>query len=239
MGEMMRRILIIVSLALTTLALGACGSRPVEALSSAEKAMADADLAKRCAPDEFLAAQKLLEKAKKLADEGEHARAKAVALAAEKKAKEAVAKAQARKEECLRPEQADQEVELSDQDDQDTSTSDDQLAGGLQPIYFDYNQPALTNEAKGILDSNAQWLLNNADVSIMVEGHCDERGSTEYNLALGEKRAKVTRAYLVRRGVNKDRMGLVSYGEERPADYGANADAHKRNRRAEFRRAQQ
>ena len=108
---------------LTTLLLGACGSRPVEALSSAEKAMADADLAKRCAPDEFLAAQKLLEKAKKLADEGEHARAKAVALAAEKKAKEAVAKAQARKEECLKPEQAEQEVELADEDDADDSGS--------------------------------------------------------------------------------------------------------------------
>ena len=84
MGDIMRRILIVMGVGLTTLLLGACGSRPVEALSSAEKAMADADLAKRCAPDEFLAAQKLLEKAKKLADEGEHARAKAVALAAEK-----------------------------------------------------------------------------------------------------------------------------------------------------------
>ena len=139
----------------------------------------------------------------------------------------------------MKPEQAEQEVELADEDDADDSGSNDALAGGLQPIHFDYNQPALTNEAKVILDSNAQWLLNNADVSIMVEGHCDERGSTEYNLALGEKRAKVTRAYLVRRGVKKDRMGLVSYGEERPADYGTNADAHKRNRRAEFRRAQQ
>ena len=68
-----------------------------------------------------------------------------------------------------------------------------------------------------------------------VEGHCDERGSTEYNLALGEKRAQVARKYLLRKGVEKNRVGIVSYGEERLADYGSDEAAHKRNRRAVFR----
>ncbi|MBV70497.1 MAG: peptidoglycan-associated lipoprotein [Myxococcales bacterium] len=220
----------------TLLCLAACGGRPVEALSAAEKAMADASLAKTCAPDEYLAAQKLLEKAKSLAEKGEHARAKATAIAAEKLAKKAIVKAQARKDECLNP-QAPDAIDAAEFVDESGPGQDavDALSEGMQIIYFDYNQPTLSDEAKATLDANADWLLDNESVTVTVEGHCDERGSTEYNLALGEKRAQVARKYLLRKGVDKARISLVSYGEERPADYGAGEAAHKRNRRAVFR----
>ncbi len=83
--------------------------------------------------------------------------------------------------------------------------------------------------------NNGTWLQRNPTVVVTIEGHCDKRGSTEYNLALGEKRAKVTRSYLISLGVERNRLGIVSYGEEQPMDYGDNSTAHGRNRRAEFR----
>ena len=216
--------------------LAACGGRPVEALSEAEKAMADASLAKTCAPDEYAAAQKLLEKANAFAEKGEHARAKAAAIAAEKLAKKAIAKAQARKEECLNPKTPDS-IDAADFVDQSAPGLDaeDGPSDGMQVIYFEYNQQNLSEDAKITLDSNAEWLIKNESVTVTVEGHCDERGSTEYNLALGEKRAQVARKYLLRKGVEKNRVGIVSYGEERLADYGSDEAAHKRNRRAVFR----
>jgi peptidoglycan-associated lipoprotein len=221
------------------LTLIACGGRPVKALSAAEKAMADAAFAQKCAPDEYAAAEKLYEKAKSLADQGEHARAEAAAKAAEQLAKKAVAKAEARKEECLKPVET---VAMKPESFIDSSgpglDAVDGDAGGMKSIFFSFNQPNLSDEAKAVLDGNVRWLQRHAKVAIMIEGHCDERGSTEYNLALGEKRAQITRKYLVSKGVEQNRLGLVSYGEERLVDFGKTEDAHGRNRRAEFRKSQ-
>ena len=97
---------------------------------------------------------------------------------------------------------------------------------------------ALTDEAKTTLGNNAAWLSANAQVAVIIEGHCDQRGSTEYNLALGEKRAQEVRKYLSNLGVNQDRLSVVSYGEEQLADYGETEAAFDRNRRAEFRVAE-
>ena len=137
------RWILVVGLSLT---LAACGGRPVEALSAAEKAMEDASLAKTCAPDEYLAAQKLLDKAKALAEEGEHARAKATAIAAEKLAKKAIAKAQARKDECLNPKTPDG-IDAAEFVDQSGPGLDavDGMSEGMQVIYFEYNQPTLSD----------------------------------------------------------------------------------------------
>ncbi len=106
---------------------------------------------------------------------------------------------------------------------------------GLQRIHFDYDQYVLTDAAKAILVSNAGLLRAAPAVKIIVEGHCDERGSDEYNLALGEKRALATKNFLVSLGVADARISVISYGEEMPLDASGTKEAWAKNRRAEFK----
>lgn len=110
----------------------------------------------------------------------------------------------------------------------------DVLVRKLTRIYFDFDQYVLTKTAQDSLYANAQLLKQAPALRIMVEGHCDERGSDEYNLALGEKRAIATKNYLISLGVPMDQMGTISYGEEVPLDMGRSEDAWAMNRRAEF-----
>ena len=104
----------------------------------------------------------------------------------------------------------------------------------LQTVYFEYDRFTLTGAGKDSLKTNAKWLKNNASARIQIEGHCDERGTTQYNLALGERRANAVREFMGRMGVAKERMDVVSYGEERPADPGHDDAAWGKNRRATF-----
>ncbi len=106
--------------------------------------------------------------------------------------------------------------------------------GVLRTVYFGYDQSDLTDETRAVLQANAAWLKDNAKRSIRIEGHCDERGTVEYNLALGQRRAAAAKDYLVSLGVPAERIRTVSYGKERPADPGRSEDAWARNRRAEF-----
>lgn len=105
----------------------------------------------------------------------------------------------------------------------------------LTTIYFEFDSDRLTEDARRVLAENAALLQKEADKRIVIEGHCDERGSDSYNLALGERRAQATRAYLATLGVASQRCSVVSYGEERPAVVGHNEMAWDRNRRVEFR----
>ncbi len=105
----------------------------------------------------------------------------------------------------------------------------------LKPIYFDYDKSALKAEAKAQLEKSANWLKKNPKVNCQVEGHCDERGTNEYNLALGERRALAARRYLVSLGINPDRLFTISYGEERASVEGHDESAWKFNRRDEFK----
>jgi peptidoglycan-associated lipoprotein len=111
-------------------------------------------------------------------------------------------------------------------------------AGGegspLADIHFDYDSATLTDEARSTLEKHALWLQGHRDVKVTIEGHCDERGTVEYNLALGEQRARATRDYLVGLGVTTERLRVVSYGKERPLDPGTGEAAWARNRRAHF-----
>jgi peptidoglycan-associated lipoprotein len=99
-------------------------------------------------------------------------------------------------------------------------------------VLFGFDSYELTNEAKSTLAKQASFLAANPSVRITIEGHCDERGTREYNLALGESRASATRDYLVAQGVNPARIKIISYGKERPAVIGSNEDAWRYNRRA-------
>ena len=108
------------------------------------------------------------------------------------------------------------------------------LENELQKIYFNFDSAALSDEARNALTKNADLLNKNSNVSIRIEGNCDERGSDEYNLALGERRANAARDYLVSLGIKPERISVISYGEEKPADPGHDEAAWAKNRRDEF-----
>ncbi|UWX57015.1 peptidoglycan-associated lipoprotein Pal [Chlorobaculum sp. MV4-Y] len=101
-------------------------------------------------------------------------------------------------------------------------------------IFFDFDSSALNSEAQEQLNQNAAWMQKHPASAVTIEGHCDERGTDEYNIALGERRAEAARAYLVNLGVNGGRLSTVSYGEEKPFDPGHNEEAWAKNRRDHF-----
>jgi peptidoglycan-associated lipoprotein len=115
-----------------------------------------------------------------------------------------------------------------------TPTTPGVTSTDFQPAFFDFDSYALRDDARSALDSDARLLRDNLDVKIVVEGHCDERGTAEYNQALGEKRAQVARDYLVAAGIDAARIRTLSYGKERPFDPGHDEAAWAKNRRAHF-----
>jgi peptidoglycan-associated lipoprotein len=106
--------------------------------------------------------------------------------------------------------------------------------GVLATVYFPFDSYDLDDQTRMVLQQNGDWLLDNTQYNIRIEGHCDERGTIEYNLALGERRASAVRDYLVSLGVDAFRIRIVSYGEEDPADPGHDDAAWARNRRGVF-----
>ncbi|MFH2093514.1 MAG: OmpA family protein [Pseudomonadota bacterium] len=103
-----------------------------------------------------------------------------------------------------------------------------------QDVLFAYDSSDLDATAVMLLKEKAAWLQVNASASATIEGHCDERGTTEYNLALGERRASVVKAYLVNLGIAGSRLNIISYGEEKPLSVGNTEDVYRLNRRAHF-----
>jgi peptidoglycan-associated lipoprotein len=105
---------------------------------------------------------------------------------------------------------------------------------GLGDVFFDFDKSALRTDAVAQLKTNAEWMKVNASRNVTIEGHCDERGTNEYNLALGERRANSTKSYIVNLGVDAARLKTVSYGEEKPFAAGHDEEAWAQNRRAHF-----
>lgn len=104
----------------------------------------------------------------------------------------------------------------------------------LQTVYFDFDSYRISSSGREAVSSNAKWLKSNSNATVQIEGHCDERGTTEYNLALGDRRANAVRDALVKAGVARNRLSTISYGEERPADPGHDEAAWAKNRRGQF-----
>jgi len=102
----------------------------------------------------------------------------------------------------------------------------------LEDVFFDFDKYEIKDEYKKVLEKNAEILLAHPEIKLLVEGHCDERGTNEYNLALGEKRAKAVIDFYIAYGISPDRLSMISYGEERPFDPGHNEEAWAKNRRA-------
>lgn len=101
-------------------------------------------------------------------------------------------------------------------------------------IYFAFDKYSLDAQARETLAQKAEFLKTNPNITIQIEGHCDERGTTEYNLALGERRAKAAQDYIVSLGITKERIAIISYGEEKPAEDGHSEEAWSKNRRDHF-----
>jgi len=107
--------------------------------------------------------------------------------------------------------------------------------GILEMVFFDFDKAEIKDSMKPVLEKNASWLKKHPSVKILIEGHCDERGTVEYNLALGERRAKAAQEYLVSLGIESSRIKTISYGKSRPLDPRHTKEAWDKNRRAEFR----
>jgi peptidoglycan-associated lipoprotein len=129
------------------------------------------------------------------------------------------------REDSLKEEKLGEERERI-QIDRDTFVNED--------VQFEFDSATLSIEAQDILRTKAEWLRNNPRASVIIEGHCDERGTNEYNLALGDRRAFSSKSFLVDLGIDDSRLTTVSYGEERPLDPRADEDAWSKNRRAHF-----
>lgn len=127
-----------------------------------------------------------------------------------------------------KPELSEEEIFMS------KSLEQINLEAPLKMIHFDFDRYFIREDAKPSLEANAAWLKKFRSVKILIEGHCDERGTEEYNLALGEKRAKSTMDYLVSLGISPDRIKIISYGKSQPLDPDHNEIAWQKNRRAQF-----
>jgi len=209
--------------------------KPELELSAAQSAINSAQRAEKCAKQIFRAAQKIMAEANKLAEEGENEAAREKALEAENLAQQAL---------NASPPGCDKEPEpLASPNPSPTSATSGttdaansmDLGETLETIYFDYNQSHIREDSKSVLTRIAEIMSSGGNENLEIEGHCDSRGSTEYNLHLGERRARAVRKYLVTQGVSPSRLQIISYGEERPIDLGETESAHQKNRRAELK----
>lgn len=111
----------------------------------------------------------------------------------------------------------------------------DRMAENFARVYFDFDSSTLGAESKAALDANVRIMQQHPSLTVEIQGHADERGTTDYNVALGDRRANAVRKHMILTGVSSDRVRTVSYGEEVPAIRGSNESAWSKNRRAEFR----
>ncbi len=119
-------------------------------------------------------------------------------------------------------------------DENSSGDSDSGRAMGLRTIHFAFDSFFLDDEARSILEANARILKEHTNVRIQIEGHCDQRGGIQYNIALGEKRANAVKGYLAKLGIQHDRISVISFGKEKPIDPATTDEAYAKNRRANF-----
>jgi len=139
-------------------------------------------------------------------------------------------RAKALREETLRKEAAAKEAALKEAAAKEAALKEFQF----ETVFFDYNQWVIRDDQKEMMARNAEMLKSNPHINVLIEGNCDERGTAEYNLALGQKRAESAKAFLVGLGIDSKRMKTISYGVERPLDPRHNEEAWAKNRRADF-----
>lgn len=230
-------IYLFIALLVATTVLWGCPKAPQQALDDATQALFDARERSDCAEEKFRAAEELLKEAHELVEKKEYDAAERKARAAERLANEAREYADANWEDCQR------RLELARQAGANTNITEQTLRPEeselveelrLMTVYFPYDSSEISEESQSALEENIRWLRRNPDAVVVLEGHTDERGTPEYNLALGERRAHFVRRYLVQRGVDDQRLMILSYGEEKPVAFGQSESDFARNRRVEF-----
>ena len=240
--------LLVLGIALHTLS--GCGPKPpLEEIASAEAAIEKAREAEapKYAAETFRSAEDMLSQARKEVDEKAYGPAKGSAIKSRELALKSIdeaKRAQAAKEAAEKPESEEAgpviesgRISMSELETEKIGTGTmgkGMRIKSLPPIHFEFDKYALTQEARGTLKKNSEWLKRHNNITILIEGHCDEWGANEYNIALGDQRAQAARDYLVYLGVEADRVKTVSYGEEYPVDPASNKEAWAKNRRAEF-----
>jgi peptidoglycan-associated lipoprotein len=217
---------------LLVLLVAACGGRQrtEDALAGAQAALDGASDSERCAETEFRAAQRLMEQAQAAYADRDYDLARQLAEAARVQAERA-------REIAAANDDCDNEttvtvVEEPDLPEPDRDEPAEPWAGdyNFSTIYFGFDQSDIPSDARTTLESHARYLRDNPGVRLRLEGHCDEAGTDEYNMALGQRRAFTVRAFLIELGVDGERLSILSYGEHMP-DASGNSD---RNRRVVF-----
>lgn len=227
----------LVGFLLLALVLAGCPKQiPQPEIDAAEQALANLAKLKDCAPETAQAAETSMQRAQALMKEERYEEAKTAFIAAkqlaEKARKECDEKKKRDAEEAKRL--AAEQAALDAARAAEVPAETPKGPGEMVPVYFGFNNSSLTDETREALSHNAKYLRHHEDARIQIEGHCDERGSTEYNLSLGERRALSVKKFLSKLGINPDRLEIISYGEERVNDPGVTDEAHAKNRRAEF-----
>ena len=124
------------------------------------------------------------------------------------------------------------ETETTESASIEPGSQEDLIVNVGDRVFFNYDSSELDTDAQELLQDQVAWLKQHSNVSVIIEGHCDERGTREYNLALGEKRAQSVKNYIINLGISADRVSTISYGKERPAVVGSNDGAWAQNRRS-------
>lgn len=192
------------------------GTEPTDALEAAKRSLNVGDL-ERCAKEEFDEARALLDQANQAVDDKNYDEAEELALQAAEQARHALQVARANPE--CQPEEPEEEPE---------ETVVDDTPHEFSRVSFEFDSSSLAPDARRTLEGHARALQEDENLEIRVEGHCSEEGSTEYNLALGNRRAQAVRKFLTNYGIDGSRIKTISYGKERPIGTGSV------NRRAEF-----
>jgi peptidoglycan-associated lipoprotein len=216
---------------LAAVALSGCPKPPPKGFLDEIRAALDLDAdVEKCAETEYRAAMTLIAQAQEAYDRQQFEEAERYAAAAREQVAAAKAAALANAARCHQTSELERQVEQTQQTRQQPPSPEVTGPHEWRAIFFGFDSNAIEGEAARILDGHAAWLRANPAVRIRIEGHCDEAGSTEYNLALGERRARAVREYLSRLGVDASRVSVLSYGEEMPASESSDSA----NRRAEF-----
>lgn len=230
-----KRIVVMGLVVLALVLASSCGKDAKKAIDEAEIALNEARDAgaQDLASDEYRSAESLLASAREKYANKDYKGAKADAKSAKEQLELAKKRALERKAEQppARPEEPSTAYNVPSI--QGVPVTEKSKAV-LQDVHFAFDSAELDELARQILLQNAQWLKANPEVKIQIEGHCDERGTEEYNLALGERRAKSVRDYLISLGISSSRISIISYGESMPLDPGHNEEAWAKNRRAHF-----
>ncbi|MBW2700021.1 MAG: peptidoglycan-associated lipoprotein Pal [Deltaproteobacteria bacterium] len=238
MPESLRRVFLSLLGLVLLIGLTACPKTlPKPEIDRAEEAMDKLKAYEDCAPETVQAARTMMERAKALLKEKRYDEAKPLLIGVDKlvaQAKEECDKKHKEEEEAKRlaaEKAALEAARLAEIPEQRTEADAE-----LGTVHFGFNTSELNDESRQVLSGNAEYMTKYKDARIQIEGHCDNRGSTEYNLSLGERRALSVKQYMIKLGVDPIRMEIISFGAERPVESQATEDAWAKNRRAEFMR---